>query len=139
MKTASATKLNKKDSFYLFTSIDLYVIIYIQITSIGEMIQMKINMINKITNWTEKLKDWTYKKKPSNKYLRIAYYFLTGLICSMVAIPLFILLLVVIASVIWLFKYLISFSSVRIIMTLLLYLLFLLVVSLLGYLVFGDF
>lgn len=27
-KTASATKLIKKDSFYLFTSIDLYVIIY---------------------------------------------------------------------------------------------------------------
>ena len=101
--------------------------------------KMKRNTLNKITNWTEKIKVWISNKKPSNKYLRIAYYFLTGLICSLVAIPLFILLLVVIASVIWLFNYLINFSSVRVIMTLLLYLLFLLVVSLLGYLVFGDF
>ena len=35
--------------------------------------KMKRNTLNKITNWTEKLKDWAYKKKPSNKYLRIAY------------------------------------------------------------------
>ena len=49
--------------------------------------KMKRNTLNKIADWTEKLKDWTYKKKPSNKYLRIAYYFLTGLISFMV-IPL---------------------------------------------------
>ena len=101
--------------------------------------KMKRNTLNKITDWVEKVEVWISNKKPSNKYLRIVYYFLTGLICSMVAIPLFILLLVVIASVIWLFNYLINFSSVRVIMTLLLYLLFFIVASLLGYLMFGDF
>ena len=101
--------------------------------------KMKRNTLNKITDWVEKIEVWISNKKPSNKYLRIVYYFLTGLICFMVTIPLFILLLVVIASVIWLFKYLINFSSVRIIMTLLLYLLFFVVASLLGYLAFGDF
>ena len=101
--------------------------------------KMKRNTLNKITDWVEKIKVWISNKKPSNKYLRVAYYFLTGLISFMVTIPLFILLLVVIASVIWLFKYLINFSSVRIIMTLLLYLLFFIVASLLGYLAFGDF
>ena len=142
MKTASATKFNKKDSFYLFTSIDLYVIIYIQITSIGEMIQMKINMINKITNWTEKLKDWTYKKKPSNKYLRIAYYFLTGLITFMV-IPLTLIaaifLFTVIIALVLLISYLaINYSFVRIIMALLVCLMFLITFSLIGYFEFGK-
>lgn len=96
---------------------------------------MKRNMFNKITNWTEKLKDWISDKKPNNKYLRIAYYFLIGLICFMFAIPLVIFLLVVIVSVLWLFKYLINFNFVRIIMTLLASLLLLLIVSLFGYLV----
>ena len=101
--------------------------------------KMKRNTFNKITDWVEKIKVWISNKKPSNKYLRVAYYFLTGLISFMVTIPLVIFLLVVIASVLWLFKYLINFSSVRIVMTLLLYLLFFIVVSLLGYLAFGDF
>ena len=101
--------------------------------------KMKRNTLNKITDWVEKIKVWISNKKPSNKYLRVAYYFLTGLISFMVTIPLFIFLLVVIASVLWLFKYLINFSSVRMVMTLLLYLLFFIVASLLGYLAFGDF
>ena len=97
--------------------------------------KMKRNTLNKITDWVEKIKVWISNKKPSNKYLKVAYYFLTGLICFILTIPLAFFVLVVIAAVIWLFKYLINFSSVRIIMTLLVYLLFLLIVSFLGYLV----
>lgn len=116
----------------------MYVIIYIQITNIGE-IQMKRNMLNKIADWIEKIKVWIYNKKPSNKYLRIAYYFLTGLIIFILTIPIAIFVLFVIAAVLWFFKYLINFSSFRITMTLLLRLLFLLLVSLVGYIAFGDF
>lgn len=103
---------------------------------------MKRNMINKITNWKEKLKDWTYKKKPSNKYLRIAYYFLTGLIPLMFITPLFFIgfafLLAASKQMLFLLEYLINFSYVRIIMTLLVCLLFSLMVSFIGYFEFRD-
>lgn len=56
---------------------------------------MKKNMLNKVIDWVERkgpyLMDWIYNKKPKNKYLRVAYYFLTGLIYFM-----FIILLILI-------------------------------------------
>ena len=104
--------------------------------------KMKRNTLNKITNWTEKLKDWAYKKKPSNKYLRIAYYFLTGLISFMV-IPLTLIaaifLFTVTIALVLLIGYLtINYSFVRIIMTLLVCLMFLITFSLIGYFEFGK-
>ena len=100
---------------------------------------MKRNALNKITDWIEKIKVWISNKKPSNKYLRIAYYSLTGFISfmftSLIAVAFFSSVMV---AVLWLLKWLINFSFVRIIMTLLVCLMFLLTFSLIGYFAFGD-
>ena len=37
-------------------------------------------MFNKVADWIYKFKVWISNKNPSNKYLRIVYYFLTGMI-----------------------------------------------------------
>ena len=101
--------------------------------------KMKRNTLNKIADWIEKFKVWISNKKPSNKYLRIAYYFLTGLISFMLTIPLAIFIFVVIIALILLLIHLIvNFSFVRIIMTLLVCLMFLIAFSLIGYFEFGD-
>ena len=104
---------------------------------------MKRNMINKITDRIEKIKVWISNKKPSNKYLRIAYYFLTGLMIVILTI-LFSLIVAtffvtVIVSLLWIFKYLINFNDYsNLAIRLLLCLLFSLIVSLLGYFEFGK-
>ena len=104
--------------------------------------KMKRNTLNKIADWTEKLKDWTYKKKPSNKYLRIAYYSLTGLIPLMFITPLFfigfVFVLAVSKQMLFLLEFLINFSYTRIIMILLACLLILLMGVFIGYFEFGD-
>ena len=105
--------------------------------------KMKRNTLNKVTDWVEKIEVWISNKKPSNKYLRIAYYFLTGMILFMFTIPLALiaatfLLAVIIALVLLLAYLLINFSYVRIIVALLVCLMFLITFSLIGYFEFGD-
>ena len=100
-------------------------------------------MFNKIADWIYKFKVWISNKKPSNKYLRIAYYFLTGMILFMFTIPLALIaatffFTVIIALVLLLAHLLINFSFVRIIMALLVCLMFLITFSLIGYFEFGD-
>ena len=100
-------------------------------------------MFNKITDWVEKIKVWISNKKPSNKYLKVAYYFLTGLILLMFTI-LFSLtvatfFVTVIVALRWLLEYLINFNDYsNLAITLLLCLLFSLAVSLIGYFEFGK-
>ena len=100
-------------------------------------------MVNKIIDGIEKFKVRISNKKPSNKYLRIAYYFLTGMTLFMFTIPLALiaatfLLTVIIALVLLLAYLLVNFSYVRIIVALLVCLMFLITFSLIGYFEFGD-
>ena len=101
-------------------------------------------MFNKVADWIYKFKVWISNKNPSNKYLRIAYYFLTGMTLFMFTIPLALiaatfLLTVIIALVLLLAYLLVNFSYVRIIVALLVCLMFLITFSLIGYFEFGDF
>ena len=76
-------------------------------------------MMYKITDWIKGkgsyLKDWVYNKKPRNKYLRIAYYFLTGLIPVVLATLLFfigfVFLFVVSKQILTYLEYLVSFNN----------------------------
>lgn len=100
-------------------------------------------MFNKIADWIYKFKVWISNKKPRNKYLRIAYYSLTGMILFVFTILLFLtaatfFIIVIIALALFLAHLLINFSFVRIITTLLVCLMFLLTFSLVGYFAFGD-
>ena len=100
-------------------------------------------MFNKIADWIYKFKVWISNKNPSNKYLRIAYYFLTGMILFMFAILLALIvatffIILIIALALLLAHLLLNFSFVRIVMTLLICLMFLLTFSLIGYFAFGD-
>ena len=104
----------------------------------GELI-----MINKITDWTKKLKGSIYNKRPSNKYLRMAYYSLTGLIYSMLIILLPLMAAAVISLVLgtlfWFIVYLINFEDyAHLALKMLAGFLTLLAVSAIGYLKFGN-
>lgn len=100
-------------------------------------------MINKITDWTKRFNNWIYTNKPSNKYLRIAYYSLTGLICSVVMSFLFLMAAAVISIVLgtlfWFTVYLINVEDyAHLALNLLAGFLILLAVSAIGYLEFGN-
>lgn len=100
-------------------------------------------MINKITDWTKKLKGWIYNKKPRNKYLRIAYYSLSGLIYSMLIILLPLMAAAVISLVLgtlfWSIVHLINAEDyAHLALKMLAGFLILLAVSAIGYLEFGN-
>ena len=103
--------------------------------------------MNKMTCWIKRkssyLKDWVYNKKPRNKYLRVVYYFLTGLVYSMFTSFLFFIgfafLLVASKQMLTYLGYLVNFNDFSRITFLLLMFVFLsLIASLMGYFMFKD-
>jgi len=101
------------------------------------------DMFDKIADWIKNLKGWVYNKKPRNKYLRIAYYSLSGLIWSVFIILLTLTAAVVISLVLgtlfWFVVYLINVEDyAHLALKMLAGLLFLLAVSVIGYFEFGD-
>lgn len=103
--------------------------------------------MNKINIWIKRkgslLMDWIYNKKPRNKYLRIPYYFLTGiwvlffatLLIATVSISFFLVL----APVLWLIQYLVDLNSFMYYLTSGFFVLFvLLLITYLGHSMFKD-
>ena len=101
------------------------------------------DMFDKIAGWIENLKGWIHNKKPRNKYLRLAYYSLTGLVYSLLIVLLTLMAAAVISGVLgtlfWLIVYLINVEDyAHLALKMLAGLLFLLAVSVIGYFEFGD-
>lgn len=102
-----------------------------------------LSMLDKMANWIENFKGWIYNKKPRHKYLRIAYYSLSGLIFSVFIILITLMMAAVISGLLgtlfWFIVYLINVEDyAHLALKLLAGFLILLAVSIIGYFEFGD-